>query len=134
MELHAHGLHLRLELSEPCEEGWFTCRVEAEVPGFSGLIYCWLFSADLAAFRSELQSMLCNVGRPCSASLPETEPGLSLQLNMLDRGHIEGRYRLQNFDAPGSPTLSGSFEMDQTYLEPLLAAIERALQVQRTVP
>ena len=119
---------LRIDLSDPTEEGWMTCHVTAEVPGFAGVFNCWLWRCDLQGFRSQLADMIAHVGRPSSAELVGTEPGIDLRLSMDAMGRIEGRYTLQHFDALGSPALAGGFEMDQTYLAPLLGQVDKSLR------
>jgi hypothetical protein len=71
--------------------------------------------------------MMERIGEDCTARFNSTEPGIDITLSMNDRGHIEGEYCFRNFDAPGSPALSGSFDMDQTYLRPLLREVTETL-------
>jgi hypothetical protein len=127
MELRTHGLTLTLAFSPPNEEGWLACQVAVEVPGFSGTFPCWVWRSDLESFHRQLVQMIDQVGQPAAANLTSTDPGIDLRFSMNRAGQIEGRYALQNFDSPGQPTLSGLFQMDQSYLPELLGEVERLL-------
>ena len=116
MELRTHGLALTLDFSKPDEQGWMRCYLRVQVPGFSGEFECWVWRVDWSCFVDGLVRMRKQVGKPCSANLSTTEPGIYLQLNMNRQGQIEGRYEFRNFGVSGQPSLSGTFEMDQSYL------------------
>jgi hypothetical protein len=105
-----------------------TCEVSVQVPGFSGSFRVFLWSEDLEGFRAQLADMIAHHGRECQAELVGTEPGVVLRFAVDRRGHIYGRYELVNFDVSGSPALSGKFEMDRTYLAPLLARVDQVLR------
>jgi hypothetical protein len=127
IELRTHGLALQLDCPPLNPDGWVCGQLSVEVPGFRGSAPFFLYRPDLEAFRSQLASMIAQVGRASQAALIGTEPGIDLRLSLDTRGHVEGRYTLRHFDAPGSPALSGTFEMDQTFLAPLLAQVEGVL-------
>jgi hypothetical protein len=126
MELRTHGLALTLDFSEPDSEGWMRCEVIVQVPGFSGKFQCEVLRGEWTCFRDELAKMAKHVGIPSSANLTTIEPGIELHLNMNRMGQIEGRYVLWNFDTPGQPSLSGVFELDQSYLPGLLNEVDNA--------
>ncbi len=128
MELRTHGLALILDLSRPNDEGWMRCDVKVQVPGFFGEFQCWVWRVDWDCFRDELAQMVKQVGHPCSARFATTDPGIELHLNMNRKGQIEGRYVLQNFNSSGQPSLSGVFEMDQSYLPHFLDEIRKCVQ------
>jgi len=71
--------------------------------------------------------MVKQIGQPCSASLVTTDPGIELHLNMNRVGQIEGRYELRNFRSNG-PSLSGVFEMDQSYLPGLIEDVKNSVK------
>jgi hypothetical protein len=127
MELRTNGLALILDLTHPDEEGWMRCDVETQVPGFLGKFQCEVWLPDLKCFQKELAQMVEQVGHPCSASFATTEPGIKVYLSMNPYGQIQGRYVLKNFDSPGQPSLSGDFEMDQSYLPHLLEEVKKSI-------
>src|SRR5713101_5000505 len=116
MELRTHGLMLVLDLLPPDGEGWMAAPVTVQAPGFNGAFECCVWRSDLQSFRSELTQMIRHVGKPSCAELTSTEPGIDLRLSMNRAGQIEGRYALQNSNCSGQPELSGTFEMDQSFL------------------
>ena len=133
IHLRTYGLAIKLDfIAQP--DDWFSCEVYVEVPGFQGSFSCWVWRRDLERFTSQLEEMISRIGEQSSARLESTEPGIAITLSMNDRGHIDGKYCLRNFDAPGSPTLSGAFDIDQTYLRPLLRDITNVLTEQLQPP
>jgi hypothetical protein len=128
MELRTPGLALTLDFTPPDEDNWLACQVSVEVPGFSGDFPCCVWQSELDSFHRQLVRMSEQVGHPSTADLTSTDPGIDLHLSMNQAGQIEGRYALQNFDSPGQPTLSGFFQMDQSYLPSLLAQVVKLLQ------
>jgi hypothetical protein len=81
----------------------------------------------LDCFQKELAQMVKQIGRPCSASLTTTEPGIKLYLTMNVYGQIQGRYVLQDYNCTGQATLSGDFEMDQSFLPHLIDEVKKAI-------
>jgi hypothetical protein len=132
VELRTHGLALTLDFSPPNDEDRMACNVAVEVPGFSGEFRCWVWRPDLQSFHRQLVQMIEQVGVASSAKLTSTDPGIDLRFSLNRAGRIEGRYALQNFDTPGQPTLSGDFQMDQSYLPGLLAQVAELLEPETT--
>src|SRR5262249_49443027 len=131
MQLRTHGLNLAIDFSSPNDDDWLACHVTVEVPGFSGAFPCWMWRSDLESFHRQLVRMVEQVGvTSAAANLTSTDPGIDLHFSMNRAGQIEGRYALQNFDSPGQATLSGSFEMDQSYLPGLVAQAVELLRRQ----
>ena len=128
MELHTYGLSLKLHFGKPTDEGWLVCSVVVDVPGFHGKLDCHVMQADLQQFRSQLAQAIDRIGEPTEVRLVGTEPGIDLVLTVNRLGQIHGTYELRNLDAPGSPALAGSFDMDQTFLRPLLSEVDRDLK------
>jgi hypothetical protein len=128
VELRTHGIALTLDFGQPGEDDWLACAVVVDVPGFHGQFDCQLMRCDLEQFRSELANAVTAVGQSVEVRLVSTDPGIDLRFMVNRLGQIKGRYELQNYDAPGSPALFGSFEMDQTFLEPLLVQVDGVLR------
>jgi hypothetical protein len=119
---------LNLDLSPPDQEGWFGCEVTVEVPGFSGHFRCDVWRVDLQSFQRQIREMIDRIGSPSTANLAWTDPGIDLHFSMNTRGQILGRYVFQNFDTTGQATLSGEFQMDQSYLPGLSAQVAEVLR------
>ncbi|MES2413170.1 MAG: hypothetical protein V4614_05170 [Pseudomonadota bacterium] len=129
MKINTHGLALELSLADPLdEEDWCRVRVVAEVPSFQASLVAFLQGADLARFRSEIETMYANLGKAADATLVSVEPGVSISLSIGTLGGIVGTYKLQEeFVEGGAPTLTGGFQMDQSYLPSLMDGIDKLL-------
>ena len=101
-------------LSRVDEEDWTRVRVEVQSGGFSGDFESWLQSGDLEVFSKQLAILYENVGQPGEAILRCAERGISISLAMQTMGGIEGEYKF--FDERTSALLSGSFNIDQSYI------------------
>ena len=73
--------------------------------------------------------MVDGLGRELKASLVSTELDLEIELRSDRRGQIDGSYRFVSERRDGIPTeLSGAFDMDQTYIPPLLAQVRNLIE------
>ena len=126
MKIAAHGLSLELSpVSALDAEDWCRVRVLATVPGFEANFVAYLQGADLRRFRHSINAMYAAIGQPGEALLGSAEPGVSLALSMSRLGGIQGKYILEGeFVESGAPTLTGGFEIDQSYLPDLSHGIE----------
>jgi hypothetical protein len=79
-----------------------------------------------AVYRAVRRPRLTTRDCPCEARLASTEPGVDLSFRVERPGQVVGTYE---FGGRGAyrPGLSGAFAMDQTYLGPSLAQVERLL-------
>lgn len=126
MELRADGLAFTVLFIAPDEEGWMWGNVIINVPGFRGDVDFQLLRSDLERFHTELSASMVASNWPCEVHLESTEPGFDLSFRVERTGQITGRYRFGGRDTH-RPRLSGGFEMDQTYLGPLLTQTEQVL-------
>jgi hypothetical protein len=124
VELRADGLASSITFTPPDEEGWMWCHTIIEVPGFRGDFHFQMLRADLNPFRAQLVHALDETNWPCEVRLTSTEPGVDLSFRVERTGRIAGT---NQFGGDARPSPSGSFAMDQTYLSPLLAQIDRLL-------
>jgi hypothetical protein len=109
-------------------DDWCRVRVFATVPGFEANFVAYLQGVDLLRFRDSINAMYALVGQPGEAHLGSAEPGVSIALSMSRLGGIHGKYKLEGeFVESGAPTLTGGFEMDQSYLPDLSNGIEALL-------
>jgi hypothetical protein len=130
MELLADGLELHLQpVTTANHEGWANIHVEARVPGFTVQYTAELIIQSLEFFESSLCEMQKAVGHCSEAALESfDDPGLALELKMDLRGHIAGHYQFVSVRRDGVPTaLSGSFDMDQSFLPSLRNGIAALL-------
>jgi hypothetical protein len=121
MELRADGLELHLRPAARANiEGWTKVEVEARVAGFVGRYTAWLQLEDLKRFEHSLREMQNGLGRESKAALASAEPDLFVELTMNRLGHITGHYIFESERRDGVPTtLSGAFDMDQSFLPSL---------------
>jgi hypothetical protein len=126
MELRTNGLLAVFSFTSPDCEGWMWCKAVVDVPGFHGEYEFQLERVNLEMFRSQLAHALDPSNWPCQACFISTDPGIDLSLQVERSGQITGHYRFHNYNAGGA-TLTGSFGMDQTFLKPLLAEVDRSL-------
>jgi hypothetical protein len=126
LELRTHGLAVSFMFTSPGVEGWMWCGVQMDVPGFHGEYDFQLERLNLELFRSQLAHATEPTNWPCQAQFSSTDPGVDLVLQVARSGQVVGEYRFCNYNGGGA-TLSGSFALDQTYLPPLLAQVERSL-------
>lgn len=126
MELRAEGLTFTILFMAPDEDGWMWCNVIINVPGFRGDVDFQMLRSDLDRFHAELSASMIASNWPCEVRLESTDPGIDLSFRVERTGQIAGRYRFGGQD-PQRPILSGGFEMDQTYLGPLLTHTEQIL-------
>lgn len=121
IEINADGANIKIEAhSRNLDDDWCRVRVHVQTNGFEGKTIAWLLEEDLRVFQKQLVLMMENLGTPSSARLYSAEPDLDIQLKMNRLGQIHGVFALESERRDGVPTvLSGSFEMDQTFLPPL---------------
>lgn len=130
MRLTAHGLRIELLHRRAADdEDWVRVQVVAAAHGFTGDFEAWLQLGDLLRFERELGLMYESVGKPGTATLASAEPDIQIELTMHPLGSIVGRYSLEC--EPN--VLSGSFELDQSFLPELRQSIgELAEQLRGT--
>lgn len=120
--------HFKLELRPSRKvdaEDWVRVHVLLTVSGFQGDLEAWLQLEDLVRFRDEIEEMHTHVGENRSATLASAEPDIDVSLNSNQLGGIEGTYRFESERLNGYPTsLSGAFELDQSFLPSLLASVD----------
>jgi hypothetical protein len=91
MGMDAHGLACAIRCSRPDNEGWMTTTVEVKVPSFEGKFSCTLELNEWKQFIQVLRQLNNSIGSEMEQSWANMEANLG-------------------------PTLSGSFEADQTFV------------------
>ena len=106
-------------------EDWVRVGAAIAVAGFTGNFEAWLQLEDLRRFIRELEVMYAAVGTPRTAELTSAEPDIRVRLQSQPLGGILGNYRLESERRDGVATaLSGSFELDQTFLPDLAESVQ----------
>lgn len=103
------------------------CNAVVDAPGFRGDLDRHLQKADLERFRSQLAHSVEAAHRPCESRLCGLESGIDVSFRVERTGRVVGRYQFQSRGVGGA-TLHSSFEMDQTFLGPLLSQVEEVLR------
>jgi hypothetical protein len=126
MNLSSGALTIELQPRRTVDdEDWVRVQVVVGANGFRGDFEAWLQLADLSRFRDELEDMHQCVGQEKSAVLASAEPDIEVRLDMQQLGQIHGRYAFESERVNGQPTvLSGSFEIDQSYLPRLRTSVD----------
>jgi hypothetical protein len=129
MKIAARGLTIELSVVNALDqEDWCRVSVLASVPGFGADFVAYLQGGDLHQFREQIDLMYASVGQPSKAILSSAEPGITITLSMERLGGIAGTYKLEaEYGGGGAPTLTGAFEIDQSYLPALSNDIGRLL-------
>ena len=129
IEINAPGASFIISAHRPFDiEGWCKVHVEVKTNGFIGETDAWLEKASLERFGTDLGWMMQNLGKECTASLCCAEPDLDIQLKMNRLGQIAGTFALESERREGVPTvLSGSFDMDQTFLPQIKTQLRNLL-------
>lgn len=121
MNLTAPALQLQLSPRRRADdEDWCRVQVVASACRFAADFEAWLQTSDLERFAQELEALYRAVGVPGTATLSCAEPNIYLELSMQRLGGVTGKYKLQGeAEAGGSSALSGTFEVDQSFLPSL---------------
>jgi len=120
MKLSANGLRIELLPRRAADdEDWVRVQVVVAARGFTGNFEASLQLSDLLRFERELAVMYDSVEKRATAALSSAEPDIQIELAMQPLGSIVGKYSLEC-----EPTvLSGTFELDQSFLPELRQSI-----------
>jgi hypothetical protein len=126
VELRTHGLQLTVRaVGKADSENWARVQLDVLCNGFQGQFTASLQVEDLSRFLTQLSGMSDRVGEAAVAWLSGAEPDIDIRVEMNKRGQIAGTYRFESERRDGIPTvLSGSFEMDQTYIPPFITQLQ----------
>ena len=142
MKLRTHGLALEVEIEsrthdpsadEPYDD-WLRCEARIEVPSFAGTAHWNAQATDFRRFRNALQLLTDSCGAKGEAELAGVEPGMRISLVMHTTGQITGKYEFSDYAGAGAgaPTLTGEFELDQTFLPDLIRGVHSILSTKAT--
>ena len=130
MKLYCQRFDLAIEpRTKAGPEGWLQFLVKIQVPGFQGKFEAEMQLEDLERFKIDLRNMDDRIGEECDASLEGAEPGIYLKLKSNKLGQVYCEYEFESERYDGKPTcLSGSFEIDQTYIKPLMLSVSEDIK------
>jgi hypothetical protein len=110
--------------TKPDPEGWVNAEIAVKVRAWFGRYAAQFLEDDFQAFAAELRPLSEHLAPP--AGLESTDGYLNITMTRDELGHVD--VRGEAWDTPRwGAHLEFSFEMDQTYLTPLLASIETLL-------
>jgi hypothetical protein len=106
MKISGQGLDCELHFSEPDAEGWMPTAVRIKTPAFEGAFACSVEVGERKGFVQELRALEASIGQDAVASWRNMEDNIEF-----------------------GPTLSGTFQADQTFLLGWIREAEQALEV-----
>lgn len=129
IEFTTHGLNGTLDFGKPDAGEWMSCQVRVRVPGFEANYSCNVQRSELELLRTELARLNGSVGQAeASAEWSAMEMGISLRFALNRLGQVKASYELRS--RSDGPSLSGSFEADQTHLRHWLSDLDQVLSQQ----
>lgn len=102
--------------------------VQIKVPAFEGSFVCTVEKEEWRGFVQTLQHLESSVGKDIEASWDNMEANIEFQFTLHKRGTLEGKYKFSPEGFSLGPTLSGSFEADQTFLQGWVRSAQQVLE------
>ncbi len=103
-----------------------SCQVRIRVPGFEANYACSVQRPELELLRAELARLNGSVGRAkASMEWSAMEMGISLNFALNRLGQVKANYELRS--RSDGPSLSGTFDADQTHLRHWLSELDQVL-------
>jgi hypothetical protein len=127
MKISGHGLECRLNFSQPDREGWMQATVQIKAPAFEGNFTCYVEKKEWQVFVGLLQHLDTSAGKEVEASWENMEANIAFQFRLYKPGNLEGQYEFCPVAGVG-PTLSGTFEADQSYLPGWIRSAQQVLE------
>ena len=117
---------IRLRDSEkPDPEGWVNADVALKMHAWSGLFAAQFLEDDFGVFAQDLRRLSDGLAPP--AQLFSTDGYLEITLTRDELGHVD--VTGEAWDTPRwGAHLEFSFQIDQTYLPPILSSVESVLE------
>ncbi len=101
--------------------------VHVKAAAFDGSFTCGVEEEEWKAFVELLKHLETSIGKDVEASWSNMEDNIEFQFRLSSRGTLEGTYRFSPEGSGLGPTLSGNFQLDQTFLQPWARAAQQAL-------
>lgn len=123
-----YGEHVTIHvLSEEVDDfGWLACEISLSAGAFSGLFDATLLVSDFASFCQEVRQLYDDLKSP--AVFNTLEGQLALTLSGDGIGHISVDGEVLDQTGYGN-RLQFHFEIDQTYLPPIIRALDAVSRI-----
>jgi hypothetical protein len=128
MRITGHGLEAEFAFSSPDGEGWMRTTVEIRVPKFEGNFSCSVEKKEWSAFIQSLRALETSIGKDTEFCWGNMEENIEFRFTLHKHGTLEVAYKFSPENFSLGPTLSGSFEADQTFLRGWVIAAEQAVE------
>jgi hypothetical protein len=128
MKFKAEGLEFILEFARPDSEGWIQTSVNIKTPYFTGGFSCSILESELDNLRIMIDDLEKKIGHNAEITWGNIEDNIQLEIKLTRLGKIEGKYKFSSTTFSKGPTLSGSFEADQTYLRIWKSEFNQAIE------
>jgi hypothetical protein len=128
MKISGHGLDCELTFSPADNEGWMRTTVQLKVASFEGGFACTVEKEEWKSFVQALRHLESSVGKDAEASWGNMEENIEFHFILHKRGAIEAMYKFSPENFSLGPTLSGTFEADQTFLPSWARSAQQVLE------
>jgi hypothetical protein len=128
MKLSGHGLECDFEFAEPDKEGWMQTTIRVRVPAFEGSFECTIQFEEWEEFIRVLRQLEASIGNDAKALWSNMEANVELRFALHKNGALEVQYEFSPETLDSGPTLSGTFQADQSFLQIWLRASREALE------
>ena len=114
MKIAAQGLDCEIRLGPPADD-WMEAAVRIRAPGFEGAFECWIWRNDWLQLIKVLRRLQSSIGQDAVEKWATLEGNIKLEFRLTRRGALTCAFSFCRNLMEG-PTLSGTFEADQTFL------------------
>ncbi len=128
MKISGHGLECEFTFSKPDNEGWMRTSVQIKVPSFEGGFLCTVEEEEWRIFIQTLRQLETSIGKEAEASWGNMEANIEFCFALHTRGTLEAEYKFSPKNFSLGPTLSGTFEADQTFLQGWIRSAQQVLE------
>ncbi len=128
MKIAGSGLEPEFTFSAPDNEGWMRTTVQIKVPSIEGCFVCSIEKEEWRSFVQKLHLLEASVGEDADVSWGNMEENVEFRFALHSRGTLEAAYKFSPDNFSLGPTLSGTFEADQTYLKNWIQAAQQVLE------
>ncbi|WP_449286737.1 WapI family immunity protein [Marinobacter sp. PE14] len=127
MQFSGHGLECEIGFSMPDVEGWMHTTVSLKAPSFEGAFSCTIEVEEWKSLVRVLRKLDSAGGERADAVWANMEENIEFSFLAHPRGAMEISYRFSPDCFSLGPTLSGTFEADQTFLTRWITEAEAVL-------
>jgi hypothetical protein len=128
MKISGHGLECDFDFAAPNNEGWMQTSISVRVPAFEGSFGCTIQFKEWEEFIRVLRRLEASIGNDAQASWANMESNVELRFALHQGGALEVAYKFSPGIIDSGPTLSGTFQADQSFLQDWARASRQALE------